>query len=449
MKSGLLQVFIGVICLTLLTACGSSKSVLTGDFTEFEGSLDGVTLELVYYSRLLAEQVVLGSGTVKENGLEVIFYYDDQVPRWAILFFTFPEDLEIDLDPSSSLILERGANYTLEFVEAAESFFRVESDGKYAHIFVHPLEVELEQRELENKFSKLRQQDAENSRNIALATNEEDSSAGTVRQPSKHAAVLDWETMNCADYAGEYEQAWDSEFINPDRLEQSPAVKEVRRQLDEFYEQTYDRPLRTILDSSKDPIERLLFVEIGYTLEADEAIQVFEQLESELADHVVVERVHPILNNLRRRREQRLANEALKLGTMFPSIEIALIDQKTTHLSSILQENQIVVLDLWDNYCLSCLKGFERYKSFYTDFENLGFEVVSLSLEDNHHDWMERSEELNYPWINAHAPNDEISKLLGVQFPRANFVLDSDGCILKRNLTPDELLDFLGVRLGL
>lgn len=451
MRSAFLLAFLSVIFLTLLTACGSSKGVLTGDFTEFEGSFDGVAVELSYYSRLLEGPVVIGSGVVEDDGLEFEISYDEEVPRWAFLSITHPDPQRVTGSRGRSLIIERGVHYILDVVEESDFLFRVESDGEYAHLFVKPLEVELEEHELQAKLARVRQQAVMDRMSGSHPTDEDDSSSDSVREPSIHATVLDWENMNCADYAGEYERSWRSRFFNPHLREESEAIIEVRKQLDEFYEREYDQHVNTVLASSTDPIEQLLLVERGFYLEDEKLVQIFTELESELPDHVVEERVQPPLTRLSRAQERRSVNEALKPGTLFPPVEITLMDEKTTPLISILQKNRVVVLDLWDNYCVTCLEGFEQYRSFYPDFVDLGFEIVSLSIEDNQNDWIDRSKELNFPWTNAHVPDGSdgtIPKLLGIRFPRANYVLDSEGCILKRNLTPDELLDFLGARLG-
>ncbi|MYI78293.1 MAG: redoxin domain-containing protein [Gammaproteobacteria bacterium] len=450
MRTAFLPAFLSVVLLTLLTACGSSKGVLSGDFTEYEGAFDGVAVELSYYSRLLEEPVVFGSGVVEEDTLKVDLSYDEKIPRWAYVSIRHPDPERVTLS-GRSLIIERGTHYTLDVVDESDFLFRVESEGVYAHLFVRSKEVELEERELQEKLERLRQQAEIDRLSGSHPPDEDDSSSDTEREPSVHARVLDWENMNCTDYAGEYERSWRSRFFNPNLLEESEAINEARKQLDEFYEREYDQYVRTLLDSSTDPIEQLLLIERGFSIEEGELVQIFTELESELPDHVVEERVELPLTRFHRQQERRLAYEALKLGTLFPSVAVTLMDQSTTSLSSILQKNTVVLLDLWDNYCLTCLVGLERYRSFYPDFVDQGFEIVSLSIEDNQIDWIERSEELNFPWTNAHAPDGsdgQITKLLGVRYPRANYLLNSEGCILKRNLTPDELLDFLGARLG-
>ena len=451
MRSAILPAFLGIVSLSLLTACGSSQGVLTGDFAEFEGSLNGVSVELSYYSRLLEEPVVLGSGVVEDDGLTVDISYDEDEPRWAFLSITHPDPERVTSFRGRSLIVEREGEYTLHVVDESEFLFRVESDGEYAHLFVRSTEFELEERELQDELGTLMRQAAQERLSGSHPPDSDQSSSGTVREPSVHARVLDWENMNCVDYVGEYERSWRSNFFNPARLEVSETIVEAQSRLDDFYQREIRQPLQTLLDTSTDPIEKLLILERGPLLEEDLVIRMFEELESELPEDVTEERVQPLLSRLVRAHERRTTDESLKLGSLFPPVEVSLMDQTRVPLSSILQKNRVVVLDLWDNYCRTCLEGLERYRSFYSDFVELGFEVVSLSIEVDHNDWLERSNELNFPWTNAHAPDGtdgEIRKLLGVRHPRANYVLDSEGCILKRNLTPDELLDFLGARLG-
>ena len=446
-----MRVCLGIAILTLLTSCGLSKSVLKGDFTEFDGRFDGVKVEVTTYSRELSEPIVLGSGVLEDGSLVLRVAFDEEVPRHGYLYFSNPADPDF-VNSGRGLIVERGAQYTVEIIDEARSRLRILSDGKYAHLFVLPLADELKELELSDELEHLSQQSSADGQDSFSPPDEDDSSEGTVREPSVHAQVLEWENMNCADYAGEFEHFWERRMNFASLLEEeSDAVKEVRKQLEELYERLYNQRLRTKLDSSSDPIERLLIVERYFYLDDDERIQILEELQTELPPAVVEDRVEPPLTFRLEQRESRLANEALKLGTVLPDIDVELVDQSTVALSSILQGKQVVLLDLWDNYCHSCIEGFERYRSFYSDYVELGFEVVSLSFEQNGDDWKEKSEELDLPWVNAFAPGGfrgEISKQFGIQFPRANFVLDSEGCILKRNLTPDELLDFLGARLG-
>ncbi|MXW07876.1 MAG: hypothetical protein F4Z87_07130, partial [Gammaproteobacteria bacterium] len=227
---------------------------MTGDFTEFEGAFDGVKVELNYYSRSLQERVLLGSEVVKDGSFKLTFSYDEEVPRYAYLYLNNADDESGGT--GRPIIVERGAQYAVEILDESRSLFRVTSDGTYAHIFVLPIEDELKELELENKLNEAIQLVEESGQDVSLPYDVDDSSEGTVREPSAHARVLDWQNMNCVDYAGEYEKSWDSRFFNPNPFEQSKAVIEVRDQLYEFYERVYGERVRTMLHASTDPIER-------------------------------------------------------------------------------------------------------------------------------------------------------------------------------------------------
>ncbi|MYD45351.1 MAG: redoxin domain-containing protein [Gammaproteobacteria bacterium] len=447
MKSECLSVFFGIAVLTLLTSCGSSKGVLTGDFTEFDDQFDGAKLELSYYDRSLEERVLLGSGVVENGKLSMNISFDEEVPIFAWVSFKY-EVSDQSREMVRRVIVEEHANYTVEILDPENFWYRVDSDGTYAKIFVPPKQDEIRQHELRLKHSNLVQQFHADSSNNTAPT-EQDSSTPTDSEPSVHAAILDWENMSCADYAAELEL-----FQDRERFREPPAetdeIREVRQELQDLFERMYTQRTQEILDTSSDPIEQLLTLEFSFGLDWEQRIPILEELSEKLPSEVVEKRVTPRLDDLIEFQKKHQANEALRLGTIIPSIEVTLLDQSVVPLSSILQENRVVVLGVWDNYCQWCIEAFERYREFYSRYEKLGFEVVSLSFEYDRADWEEKSKELDLPWINAYAPDGydgKISTLYGIQYPRANYVLDSEGCILKRDLTPNELLDFLGARL--
>ncbi|MCY3541121.1 MAG: hypothetical protein OXH31_04345, partial [Gammaproteobacteria bacterium] len=166
MRSALFSVCLSVASLTLLTACGSSKSVVTGDFTEFEGAFDGVKVELTYYSRSLQERVLLGSEVVQDGSFKLTFSYDEEFPRYAYLYFNNADDQSGGT--GRPLIVERGAQYTVEILDESRALFRVTSDGTYAQIFVLPIEDELKELELENKLNEAIQLVEESGQDVSL-----------------------------------------------------------------------------------------------------------------------------------------------------------------------------------------------------------------------------------------------------------------------------------------
>lgn len=448
MKPEFLPAFICTICLVFLTACGSSKSVLTGDFTAHSEQFNGATVSLNYFSRTIDEYVVLGSSVVKNGTFEMSIPFDEDVPRSAYLRIRTADD---STEYFLNTIVEKDAKSTVQIVDSPVMWFRIESDGKYAHIRQVPLEDEIKVQKLRHELSELiSAHSSENHQDNSPPFNEDDSPPDVTRERSEHAEVLDWDDMNCEDYAGEFDTFWERRTRYADQLE-TAEIREVQQRLDDLYEQLYTQRLQKILDTSSDPVERLLALENHFVFEINQSIQVLDELESVLPADVVRERITPRLERYRELQQLRQNDAALKLGTYIPTIEVTLVDENTVPLGSILQDNEIVVLDFWDNYCDICIKSFQRYRSFYTEYVDSGFEVVSLSIEGSQDNWAEKSKELDLPWINAFAPGGyegNIRTLFGINYPRRNYVLDSEGCILKRDLSPDELLDFLSARLG-
>lgn len=446
MRPVLLPTLICTFCLVFLSACGSSQGVLTGDFTELQDSFNGVEVELTYFYRTLQEPVVVGRSVIKDGTVKMNLSFDEDVPRLAFLSFN---DQERSRFVGRSVLIEKDANYTVEIFDEQEMWFAIHSDGQYSHILELPLEDELTQRELRAELRDLFRARDRDSDDTTPPTDVEYPEE-VPREPSEHAKVLDWENMDCEDYADDFVAFWDRRIAYADQQE-GAAIREVRQQLDDFHRRMYDQRLQDILYNSSDPVERLLVLESHIFLELEQRIPILQELLSELPTDVAEERVKPELDRLLEEQQRRQNNAALILGTNMPSIDLTLLDHQEIPLSSILEKNQVVVLDLWDNYCRSCIRAFQKYRSYYSEYADLGFEVVSLSFEGTRADWEEKSKELDLPWVNAFAPDGydgALSTLLGVRQPRGNFVLDSAGCILKRDLTPDELLDFLGARLG-
>ena len=451
MRTAFVPALTGGVCLLILTACGTSKSVLSGDFSTLEDGGDGYTLEINYYLRHLNERVTLGSSVVENGAVELKFTFDEEVPRFAHLTISHPNR---QITSGRSFILEQDTQYVVEVWDQSNLWMTITSNGTYAHLEEQEQAAELAYLELQNELRELLQESSDNEPDRYPLPIQSDANDSVEREPSVHAEVLDWENMTCVDYAGEFENFLDKARTHYSSQEVSDEVRTVRRRLqemsDSMFEQRNQR-LIELLTTSTDPVERLLALEFNVTLDFEEQLQIWEELETQLPVDVVEERVTPSLNYFRDAINRKQADESLKLGTIVPAFDILLDDNESVPFVTVLQNSQVVVLDFWQNYCSWCLEAFQEYRVFYEEFAELGFEVVSVSLEPERDDWVQKSAELDFPWVNAFAPggrDGEVSIMFGIEYPRKNFVLDSDGCILKRDLNPNELRDFLGARLG-
>lgn len=458
MNSTTKPVHLGVIgmCLALMASCGSDRSVLTGDFSKLGEAGDGLTVEIAY-QRLNqddVERVVLASGRVESGSIELKFIFDQEVPRVGFLAVSNQRPGEF-MTSGRSILLEKGASYTMNIQNSSSLWFTLTSTGNYGRVIAQDDVVAQaayvdEMNDLRERLQQLQQSGI---RTVPLTERFEDVESES-RVSSIHAEVLDWDSMNCADYAGEYENFWEKRAKFAETTVPSEEAREIRirmRELSTNWHKKVHNKQSELLTAATDPVQRLLILELGVDLEPEKLLQIYEELATQLPEHVVEERVTKGLTWLTESIALKKVDESLKLGTYVPSFGI-MIDDSDLPFQDVLKDNQIVVLEFWENYCGLCLSAFRNYRKFYEKFTEFGFEVVSISIERNREDWVQKSTELDLPWIDVFASGGRqgaIAQMFGVEFPRKNFVLDSEGCILKRDLTPNELYDFLSARLSL
>ncbi len=115
-------------------------------------------------------------------------------------------------------------------------------------------------------------------------------------------------------------------------------------------------------------------------------------------------------------------------------------------------KGKIVLVDFWASYCMMCTEDHCYYfKPIYNDYKDHGFEIYSISVDENVKNWRQAIEKDSLNWIH-------VSDLMGQESPvfskyavedlPTNYLLNEEGKIIARNVDASDLEETLSTLLA-
>lgn len=103
-------------------------------------------------------------------------------------------------------------------------------------------------------------------------------------------------------------------------------------------------------------------------------------------------------------------------------------------------KGRMVLIHYWATWCEPCKAEFDEMKELYSRYQRDGFEIVSISLDENREDLMSYlGQNKDLPWIHLYAPGglegSPLSAQLGVIALPTMMLVDKDGTVLERGTT--------------
>lgn len=100
------------------------------------------------------------------------------------------------------------------------------------------------------------------------------------------------------------------------------------------------------------------------------------------------------------------------------------------------------LIDFWASWCGPCRKENPNIVAAYKEFHDKGFNIIGVSLDKKKENWIKGIKDDNLDWQHVSDLkfwNSEIAKLYGVRAIPANYLVDSKGIIVAKNLQGEDL----------
>ncbi len=131
----------------------------------------------------------------------------------------------------------------------------------------------------------------------------------------------------------------------------------------------------------------------------------------------------------------------LLAGMEAPDIALPDRNGETRRLSDL--RGKVVLIDFWASWCRPCRMENPNVVRLYQQYHNNGFEIFSVSLDNNREAWLKAITDDHLNWTNHVSDlrgwSSAGGKLYGIQSIPSTVLVGPDGKILARNLRGQEL----------
>ena len=188
---------------------------------------------------------------------------------------------------------------------------------------------------------------------------------------------------------------------------------------------------RNLMLENKRDLSTLMFID-NFAQDKSLQTEIITALHDAYPEHPLVAERYNKINNPQFRTSE---------GSIAPELEFSDPDGKVRKLSDL--RGKVVLIDFWASWCGPCRKENPHVRAMYEKYHDRGFEIFSVSLDNNKNRWKDAIAKDGLVWPNHVSDlkgwGSAAAKLYGVSSIPSTFLVDKDGRIIAKGLRGEQL----------
>ncbi|MBS1735736.1 MAG: TlpA family protein disulfide reductase [Bacteroidetes bacterium] len=178
-----------------------------------------------------------------------------------------------------------------------------------------------------------------------------------------------------------------------------------------------------------------------------ESVFDFSRVQGEDYEKLILENLNLFSKNIKATKTYMALEEdinkdfQLSIGRIFPDISL----DSLMNLHAIVKENDLTLVEFWFSHCQPCIAQFPALKAIYDSYRGSKFEIVAISTDEEKDEanWKSTIKKYDLAWLQYLDKNGKQSEKLNINKFPSNFLVDKNGKIVKKDISPEELTLFL------